>query len=145
VAYTTTRSSKVLRLYWRGDPLPFATHPRVDLVVIEWSGQLGHPSSYGMLGGHAGTGVLVDERGPWKRSLARRADAVEFGLPAEYSKAIQPIVADRVRVTQAANGAAGSSIAVFRDLAALLVRLVDLEKRPNSDELWALWDDVRAL
>jgi hypothetical protein len=56
-------------------------------VCVEWASRLGHPSSYGLLGGHLGAAAsecLAWPTGRYAQSLAGRSDQVEFGLPDEY-------------------------------------------------------------
>jgi hypothetical protein len=79
----------------------------------------------------------------YRESLAGLADEVRFGLPLEYEAAVREgVSASPVEVVLAAHAQAGSSVAVFRRLAAFLAVLLE-EGVPSGDEaLWAVWDAV---
>ncbi|HEX4519553.1 MAG TPA: hypothetical protein VH063_08250 [Gaiellaceae bacterium] len=129
----TSRDRERLRL-WQGND--------DEGIAVEWLGQAGHPSSYGLLGGRIPQGARLhgpQSLGPWSRSLAGTADEVEFGLPDEYSGAAREGLGEGVELTVAAYARIGSSQQVFRRLAGCLTDLIP--KIPSDDEaLWAAWD-----
>ena len=113
-----------------------------DGIAVEWAGQVGHPSSYGLLGGRAAglTRLDVPERGAYEASLAGTSDDVTFGLPAEYRQAVGEGLSSPVALGVAAHGQVGSSEYVFRRLAALLSALVSVGVPATAADLWLLWD-----
>lgn len=114
----------------------------IDGLAVEWAGQVGHPSSYGLLGGRAGevTRLEVPERGSYQGSLAGASDEVAFGLPAEYRQAVGQGLRSPVALTVAAHGQVGSSAYVFRRLASLLSALISDGVPATDPDLWLLWD-----
>jgi hypothetical protein len=115
-------------------------------ATVEWAGRIGHPSSYGLLGGRlaASAGVEVQSSGAkYKDALASRSDDVRWGLPAEYDAAVQSMLEVRpqpVRVSTAAHGAIGSSEYVFQRVALLLCRVLAGGLPTEDSEVWRLLD-----
>jgi len=115
-------------------------------LSIEWAGRVGHPSSYGLLGGrpYDAPVVMVESYGAiYKESLAGPADEVRWGLPDEYRTTIQETLAAQpaiVAVNDAAFAAVGSSAHVFAALATMLATLSTGKLLPDDAELWRLWD-----
>jgi hypothetical protein len=112
-------------------------------VAVEWAGQFGHPSSYGLLGGRESqadqTDHVVSVR--FVSRLAGASDWVEFGLPDEYLGAVLDEFGSQFEVVVAAHDRIGSSERVFRRLARMVTAL--LAQPVTSDaELWALWDST---
>lgn len=119
---------------------------------VEWAGRIGHPSSYGLLGGTRTTGApqvaVWPDAAPFRHSLAGRGDHVRWGLPQEYEAPLldalrrQPVP---MRISTAAHGEVGSSLHVFQSLAALLGRVLAAGVPPEDEELWrwrdACWND----
>jgi hypothetical protein len=114
-----------------------------DGVTVEWAGQAGHPSSYGLLGGHRADATRLDLQagGTYSESLAGAADEIRFGLLPEYEASIREgVAACPAAITLAGHGALGSSAFVFRRLAALLATLL-CDGVPSHDQaLWEAWD-----
>jgi hypothetical protein len=112
-------------------------------VAVEWAGRVGHPSSYGLLGGRESGGAQTDhvESIGYVSSLAGASDAVEFGLPDEYRDAVRDEFGTRFEVVVAAHGRIGSSERVFRRLAAT-VRSLLAQPATSDADLWALWDSA---
>lgn len=113
--------------HWRLHVWSAPDGPRIDCrddLVLEFAGRIGHPSSYGLLGGHGVPGQTTYELRvagrPFVESMAARGDDVEFGLPSEYRRAISGSVATGLVVTVAAHGRVSSSQLVFRWLALTL-------------------------
>ncbi|WP_141718835.1 hypothetical protein [Curtobacterium sp. ER1/6] len=96
-----------------------------DEYLVEWrSDRIGHPGSYGCLGGRLATGSpapvhAARDGSPFLTSLAGSADTVLWGLPDEYRAAVDGVPL-RLTITRAAHGEASSSLGVFRDLAHVL-------------------------
>jgi len=109
---------------------------------VEWAARPGHPSSYGLLGGHLG-GAPSDRdawpTGQYPESLAGHSDVVEFGLPQEYLDALAAVRGELV-VTVAAHGRVGSSIVVFRRLASVLIDFLTNGIPVQDVEVWRAWD-----
>lgn len=66
-------------------------------VAIEWVGQVGHPTSYVLLGGSPSdqSGVTVSQPGPvFADAFAGAADVVRLGLPGEYRGAVDEVLAN---------------------------------------------------
>src|SRR5215475_4573286 len=105
---------------------------------VEWAGRVGHPSSYGFLGGTRvdKSGVRVQPSGAkFRDSLASAADDVRWGLEPEYEVAILDALESQpqgVLVSQAAQGAIGSSPYVFARLARFLGRILATDV-PDED------------
>jgi hypothetical protein len=118
-------------------------------VCLEWRGRLGHPSSYVLLGGDK-TGTTTHRRvratstGRWHASLAGRAEAIEFGLPADYEAAVIDATGPGIEVTVAAHGPVSSSPQSFAWVAAMLTTLL-VNGIPDDDaEFLAAWEAVRS-
>jgi hypothetical protein len=110
-------------------------------LTVEWAGQVGHPSSYGLLGGRSSQVTQVapgDARG-YEESLAGAADQVRFGLPSEYAAAVSDALTTPVEVTIAAHGLVGSSPAVFSRVAAFLALLLRDGVPEDDEDLWSGW------
>jgi len=123
----------------RGSALPaFAT--------VEWSGRVGHPSSYALLTGTRATtsGVAVLDTGTvYKSPLVARADKVRWGLPAEYEGAVTAVLNDEpqaVLVSHAAHGLIGSSETAFRGVARMLCRVLGGGLPADDEAVWRLRD-----
>jgi hypothetical protein len=113
-----------------------------DGLTVEYAGRVGHPSSYGLLGGRRSTVASLHPlaSGRYESSLAGDSDDVEFGLPNEYKPAVAAGLHRRVEIVIAAHGRVGSSESVFRRLAATLSDLLDSDDVPTEADLWASWD-----
>lgn len=115
-------------------------------LSVEWASRVGHPSSYGLLGGRPYDTPLLSVASYgaiYKESLAGPADKVRWGLPDEYRTIIQQTLAAQpaiVAVTEAAAAAVGSSAHVFATLATMLATLSTSNLLPDDAELWRLWD-----
>jgi hypothetical protein len=115
-------------------------------VNVEWAGRVGHPSSYGLLGGTRARQPdlrIWTSTSPFKQSSAGSADQVFWGLPAEYEDTIERTLADQasaVSVGTAAHGMVGSSNLVFMGLTTLLCRLLGAGIPINDDDVWRLLD-----
>jgi len=115
-------------------------------VRVEWAGRIGHPSSYGMLGGTRSPISRVrvfPSDAKFRDALAARADDVRWGLPAEYESVVVDALHDQlltVSVSQAAHGTVGSSPHVFRALTNLLCRLLAEGVPLEDSEIWRLRD-----
>jgi hypothetical protein len=115
-------------------------------AIVEWSGRIGHPSSYGLLGGAPSRvpSVNVSEAGGrFADSLAGSVDEVRWGLPLEYERPVlEELVAlpRPVDVTHAAHGLAGSSEMVFRALTRLLCQILTAGLPTDDLEVWKLRD-----
>jgi hypothetical protein len=111
-------------------------------VCVEWAARPGHPSSYGLLGGHLGAAPSdrdVWPTGQYPQSLTGRSDDVEFGLPQEYLDAVEAVRGELV-VTVAAHGRVGSSTVVFRRLASVLIDFLTNGIPVQDAEVWRAWD-----
>ena len=115
---------------------------------VEWAGRVGHPSSYGFLGGTRvdKSGVRVQpSAAKFRDSLASAADDVRWGLEPEYEVAILDALESQpqgVLVSQAAQGAIGSSPYVFARLARFLGRILATDVPAEDAEVWRLFDQV---
>lgn len=115
-------------------------------LTVEWAGRIGHPSSYGLLGGARSDSPMVNvgpAGGSFKRALTGRADDVRWGLPKEYAAAILASLADAaqpVSVSKAAHGMVGSSERAFVAVALLLSQLLALGMPVDDVDVWTLWD-----
>ncbi len=130
-----------------------------DVLFIEYQGRLGHPSSYGMLGGAAVTsevsvptgGALSCDGKPYPESLAGLSDDVSFGLPAEFLAEIRlassELLADRygLSIEIAAHGRVGSSPYVFGALARFLISMLQEPVTVGSTDqmIRSLWGTAR--
>jgi len=112
-----------------------------DAIGIEWTGRLGHPSSYALLGGRLGAGSEVPNEGRrFRGSDARRLDRVFIGLPDEYRSAVDVVGEGQIGVTAAAHGDVGSSYNSFRDVAKFLLLLLEGGVPAEDQHVWRLWD-----
>ncbi len=119
-----------------------------ETAEIEWAGRVGHPSSYGLLGGRRTSGdaqvaVTYDGTPTYKGSLAGRSDKVLWALPAEYERAVINVLRQQpvpVVVTDAAHGEVGSSEYVFHTLAAMLGHVMAAGVPADDDDVWLLLD-----
>ena len=113
-------------------------------VAVEWGGRIGHPSSYGLLGGQlidGQTQILVPEDGgPFHGALAAWSERVVFGLAAEYRSAITSEAPVGLALTVAAHGDMSSSRMVFRWLTCFLVDLLETGVPENSENTWLRFD-----
>jgi hypothetical protein len=122
-----------------GVPIP------TDGLCVEWAGQVGHPSSYALLGGRVSDGkaglLKVRLTGPYVDSPAGAADVVEFGLPEDYAVAVGRGVdgAGEVEVTLAAHGRAGSSPVVFARVGRLLAVFLRDGVPADDADVWRAW------
>jgi hypothetical protein len=107
-------------------------------VHVEWAGRVGHPSSYGLLGGTRvdKSVVRIQPSGAkFRDSLASGADDVRWGSQPEFEVAILDALQSQpqgVLVSQAAHGAIGSSPYVFARLARSLAAFWRLRYRPKT-------------
>jgi len=125
-------------------------------AAIEVAIPLGGRSMYGLLGGELRPGsspildVNISMGSPKGRlfadSLAGTTDEVRVGLPAEYAEAVfdgialargelTRLAAGRLLINRAAHGAVGSCDAVFKHLAAALIKLLNSGPEPSDVEL----------
>ena len=113
-------------------------------MTLEWAGQLGHPSSYGLIGAReASQTVLPDPSGGrYVESLAGELDQVYFGLPAAYAEAVIAVLQRPLELTVAAHGEVGSSPAVFARLTAAVEHFTVAGIPAPDDEIWRVWDEV---
>ncbi len=123
----------------RGSTLP-------SYATVEWSGRVGHPSSYALLTGTRSKtpGIaLLDSGGAYRSPLVAGGDELRWGLPAEYEAAVADVLEHEpqaVVVSHAAHGLVGSSQAAFRGVARLLCRVL-AGGLPSEDEaVWRLRD-----
>lgn len=130
------------------------------LVALEFSALLGPRSVYGLLGGefrpaptnHLDVEICIgstDER--FENNLAARSDHVCKGLPSEYLQGVldglalakgelRQLAAGRLLLNRAAHGVSGSSGAVFKHLAAALLKLLNYGgQEPSAAELQTLF------
>lgn len=131
------------------------------LAAVEVFVPLGPRSMYGLLGGkfkpdatgHLSIDVSVaaaNER-LLADNLAMKGDEVRVGLPAEYAQAVlagvslakgdlNVLAAGRLSINCAAHSAIGSCAAVYKHLAAILVKLLNSAiVEPSDDELVELF------
>jgi hypothetical protein len=125
------------------------------LAAVEVFVPLGPRSMYGLLGGEwrpdqsnqfrVEINVSAVNERLFPDNLALKGDEVRVGLPAEYAKAIPVGVAlvkdqltslpsGKLSINRAAYGAIGSCEAVYKHLAAVLVKLVSSTNADWSDE-----------
>lgn len=124
------------------------------LAAIELLVPQGAHSMYGMLGGEfepdSGASFDVEvclssaSEPVFANGLANQTDEVRMGLPSEYIEGVcsgialakgelDRLLAGKLRVNCAAHGAVGSCEAVFKHLAAILVKLFNLKNQVPSD------------
>jgi hypothetical protein len=134
----------------------------VELAAIEVFVPLGPRSMYGLLGGQMkpnaasnnlriSVSVSAANERLLADSLAMRGDVVRVGLPAEYAQAVlagvnlakgelNALNAGRLSINRAAHGAIASCEAVYKHLAAILVKLFNaVSLEPSDDELVKLF------
>ncbi len=125
------------------------------LAAIEVLVPLGPRSMYGLLGGqfkpdatgHLSVDVSVSAANErlLADSLVVKGDDVRVGLPAEYAQAVlagvalakgelNALAAGKLSINCAAHGAIGSCEAVYKHLAAILVKLFNAASLELSDE-----------
>jgi hypothetical protein len=115
-------------------------------ATVEWSGRIGHPSSYGLLGGTPSRvpSVNVGEAGGrFADSLAASADDVRWGLPPEYEGPVLEVLVAQprpVHINRAAHGLVGSSEVVFRAVTRLLCQILTAGLPADDLEVWKLRD-----
>jgi hypothetical protein len=112
--------------------------------LVEWAGRVGHPSSYGCLGGRGSDRAGVDVNSarsgqPFRTSLAGLGDPVCWGLPAEYRTALGGVALGLI-VTHAAHGQASSSPGVFTSLARVLALVLRTRNRASDHQIEAAWE-----
>jgi hypothetical protein len=131
------------------------TQSGLRLAAIEVFVPLGPRSMYGLLGGQ----FKPDETGQFTvevnlsaaderllaDNLAMEADTVRVGLPKEYAKAViagvdiaktelNALMSGKLSINCGAHGAAGSCEAVYKHLAAILVKLFNTANLEWSEE-----------
>jgi len=127
----------------------------LTLVAIEVYVPLGPRSMYGLLGGEwqpdqsnqfsVEISVSAANERLFTDNLAKRGDEVRVGLPAEYAKAVvtgvdvakdelSMLPSGKLSINRAAHGAIGSCEAVYKHLAAVLVKLINFSEMERSDE-----------
>ena len=137
-------------LLWTGDDGPVTLG--TGSVGAEYRGQLGHPSSYGLLGARrwhvrADPGVRFEARpSEWGEVVPTvPGEVVRLGLAG-------PVFLDAIRdvahreyvgltITAAAFGEVGTSPTVFARLATILARVGDDLQRTADQQLWQAWDE----
>lgn len=128
---------------------------RLRLVAVEVFMPLGPRSMYGLLGGRWTSGttsqlsvdvsIAAADGQLLSDNLAGKGDEVRVGLPAEYAQAVlagvdlaksemNTLAAGKVSINCAAHGAIGSCEAVFKHLAAILIKLLNTASVEPSDE-----------
>ena len=125
--------------------------PGVDpatMICVEWAGgMVGHPSTYGLLGGREARGETespVDlPLGRFPASLAGTADVVEFGLPTEFERVVLDEARSRIVVTVAAHGLVGSSPLVFGGLTRMLLWVLEHGIPTTDEETCAAWNAAK--
>jgi hypothetical protein len=143
-----------IRIWIGGESPDGRTFPD-STVVVEWTGQTGHPTSYALLGmapTTSGNPVSIHtEKMLFADSLAGRADEVVFGDTGERELAVIEEVLNQYGpsgwvVPIAASGKFGSSPMAFRWVATFLMGLREvLEKdpAPTDESIWSVWDSAR--
>ncbi len=127
----------------------------LTLAAIEVLVPVGPRSMYGLLGGEWQPdqsnqfGVEVNVSAANERlfadSLALKGDEVRVGLPVEYANAVATgldlakdqlsvLPSGRLSINRAAHGAIGSCDAIFKHLAAVLVKLISSAEIERSDD-----------
>lgn len=115
-------------------------------ATVEWSGRIGHPSSYALLGGARSpeTRVSVFASGAaFNDALAAPADDVRWGLPPEYEKAVLNALADRPEhlvVSRAAYAEIGSSEVAFKGVALMLCQILTVGLPSDDGDVWKMLD-----
>lgn len=119
---------------------------RPGYAIVEWAGQVGHPSSYGLLGGALSDVPrisLQDSGAHFREALAATADDVRWGLPSEYREAVLALLSDQpqpVTISRSAYGVVGSSVLAFRSVALLLCRVLASGLPRSDQDVWKLRD-----
>lgn len=121
-------------------------------VTVEWSGRIGHPSSYGLLGGapsRVPSVNVMEAGGRFADALAASVDDVRWGLPLEYEGPVLEVLVAQprpVNISRAAHGLIGSSEMVFRALTHLLCHILTAGLPTDDLEVWKLrdrcWNDT---
>lgn len=138
---------------WAGEQSPDGQVLPPNAVVGEWAGQVGHPTSYALLGVvPVPSGVTFSmpiRTARFEESLAGSSDEVSFGQPAERERQFIDDVlgsdgSGGWSVLVAACAPFGSSPMAFRWMASFLRSIAYLDIANLSDEgLWIQWDEVR--
>jgi hypothetical protein len=143
---------------WLGGDWPSEPIPSAPGICVEFAGRLGHPTSYGLLGGiwlpqDSGAAVrfaLHPDGQAFEDSLAGPYDKVLFGLPEEYrsavGKGVRRLGVGRVLSVQcAAHGQVGSSPQMFAWLAGSLFVLAEnaYVAELSDVDLWREFDEGR--
>lgn len=120
---------------------------QAESATIEWVGRVGHPSSYGLIGGALAetSGIALNEgrRSRFRGSLAGSLDKVYWGLEDEYRAAIEAALAEGgqpVLVSRAAHGEVGSSAYVFAALTRFLCHVLASDLSTSDEEVWRIFD-----
>lgn len=133
----------------------------LTLATVEVFVPLGGRALYGLLGGHwrptKGSHLSVElsvsapNEHSFPDSLAEKVDDVRVGLPAEYAQGVfdgidlakgelNTVAAGELSIDCAAHGAVGSSSAIFKHLASVLVKLFNtIHAEPSDEELARLF------
>lgn len=143
---TRDRPMMTMRLTYR--PASGLGSPRQPATAtIEWAGRVGHPASYGLLGGAQALAPRIGHfrlgNPLYKRSLARGTDEVRWGLTQEYEEVVAATLATQpvsVSVSSAAVGQLGSSAQVFKALTIMLCRVLGADVPRADADVWRLWD-----
>jgi hypothetical protein len=127
----------------------------LTLATVEVFVPLGGRALYGLLGGRlkptkgshlsVQLSVSAPNEHSFPDSLAEKVDDVRVGLPAEYVQGVfdgidlakgelNTVAAGKLFIDCAAHGAIGSSSAIFKHLAAVLVKLFNIAQAESSDE-----------
>lgn len=139
---------------WRGGGSPVETPLPDNAVIVEWAGQLGHPTSYALLGlspRRPGVAVsLPTDKAKFEISLADGLDEVTWGElgDAELDAIREVLGEDQTlgwEILVAASGRVGSSPAAFRWVARFIRNLytLDVTEDASLERIWATWDDSR--
>lgn len=151
-------TQKVTHTLSAGGPRPDKT---LNLAAAEVLVHVGGRMLYGLLGGRwqpesdsqLSVEVLVSTSNErlFPDSLAGGTDEVRVGLPSEYIEGVLDgidlakgelnfVAAGKLSIDHAAHGAIGSSNAIYKHLAAALVKLFNLaQTKPSDEELAALF------
>lgn len=126
-------------------PLPgHLTEP--GAIAVEWRGQAGHPSSYGLLGGWlrgpADTSSPTIPNGVYREALAVPADVVRFGLNQRGDRTAVTAASPELIVALAAEAQAGSSQFVFFALGQLLTVFLHHGVPDSEGDVWRLCDEA---
>jgi hypothetical protein len=135
-----------MRLFDAGELVPGQLSPHPTQLAVEWGGrQIGHPSTYGLLGGVRSSVFAVDLSpvdGAFDNHLSYAGEPAMFGLDESYTNAIRSVGPQTVTV--AGHHAHSSSEMVFRWLALFLAEALSRGHWPIEEhDVWAAWDDAR--